>query len=166
MSKPLRYALVIGTFLAAFTVGFVVLGWFFVCRGNACPSIDALDKYRPRQTSKLYAADGRFVAELGLERRTLVPIEQIPKVLRTAFIITEDRRFYEHSGIDVVGVFRAGFANLRRGGFAQGFSTITMQLARNVFPQQLTREKSPLRKLREARVARAIESKYSKDRIL
>ena len=166
MKKPLRYALIAGAFLATFGVGFVVLGWLLVCRGNECPSISALDKYRPRQTSKLYAADGRFVAELGLERRTLVPIEQIPKVLRTAFVITEDRRFYEHSGIDLIGVVRAGLANLRRGGFSQGFSTITMQLARNVFPQQLSREKTILRKLREARVARAIEAKYSKDRIL
>ncbi|MCX5762443.1 MAG: PBP1A family penicillin-binding protein, partial [Gemmatimonadetes bacterium] len=93
-------------------------------------------------------------------------IEQIPKVLRTAFVITEDRRFYSHNGIDLWGVARAGVSNLRRGGFAQGFSTITMQLARNVFPEKLSREKTILRKLREAKVARAIESKYSKDRIL
>jgi len=166
MSKPLRYALIASVFVVTFTVGFVVLGWLLVCRGNECPSISSLDKYRPRQTSKLYAADGRFVAELGLERRTLVPIEQIPRVLRAAFVITEDRRFYEHNGIDLIGVLRAGLTNLRRGTFAQGFSTITMQLARNVFPQQLTREKSPLRKMREAKVARAIESRYSKDRIL
>jgi penicillin-binding protein 1A len=166
MSKPLRYALIASAFVATFSVGFVVLGWLLVCRGSECPSISTLDKYRPRQTSKLFAADGRFVAELGLERRTLAPIEQIPKVLRTAFVITEDRRFYSHNGIDLWGVARAGVSNLRRGGFAQGFSTITMQLARNVFPEKLSREKTILRKLREAKVARAIESKYSKDRIL
>ncbi len=166
MSKPLRYVLIASAFVATFSVGFVVLGWLLVCRGSECPSISTLDKYRPRQTSKLFAADGRFVAELGLERRTLVPIEQIPKVLRTAFVITEDRRFYSHNGIDLWGVARAGVSNLRRGGFAQGFSTITMQLARNVFPEKLSREKTILRKLREAKVARAIESKYSKDRIL
>ena len=166
MKKPLRYALVASAFLATFAVGFVTLGWLLVCRGNECPSISALDKYRPRQTSKLFAADGRFVAELGMERRTLVPIGQIPRVLRTAFIITEDRRFYQHNGIDLVGVFRAGIANVMRGGFSQGFSTITMQLARNVFPEKLSREKTLLRKLREARVAREIESKYSKDHIL
>ncbi|MBW7934583.1 MAG: PBP1A family penicillin-binding protein, partial [Gemmatimonadaceae bacterium] len=110
--------------------------------------------------------DGRFVAELGLERRTLVPSNQIPKVVKAAFIITEDRRFYAHSGIDLIGVFRAGVTNVLRGGFSQGFSTITMQLARNVFPEKLTREKTLLRKLREANVARDIESKYPKDRIL
>ena len=166
MSKPLRYALIAGAFVATFSVGFVVLGWLLVCRGNECPSISALDKYNPRQTSKLFAADGRFVAELGLERRTLAPIDQIPKVLKAAFVITEDKRFYDHHGIDMVRVFRAGIANVRSVGFAQGFSTITMQLARNVFPQALSREKTILRKLREAKIARAIESKYSKDRIL
>lgn len=152
--------------VAALGAAIVTLGWVLVCQGNACPSISVLEKYNPRQTSKLYAADGRFVAELGLERRTLVPLNQIPKVVKTAFIITEDRRFYEHSGIDLVGVFRAGIANVLRGGFSQGFSTITMQLARNVFPEKLTREKTVLRKLREARVARSIEARYPKDRIL
>ncbi len=166
MRKPLRYALIAGAFVTTFSVGFVVLGWMLVCRGTECPSISVLDQYRPRQTSKLFAADGRFVAELGMERRTLVPIEQIPKVLRTAFVITEDRRFYEHSGIDLRRVFGAGIVNVLRGGYAQGFSTITMQLARNVFSKQLTREKTILRKLREARVAREIEGKYSKDKIL
>ncbi|HEY5490892.1 MAG TPA: PBP1A family penicillin-binding protein [Gemmatimonadaceae bacterium] len=166
MRKPLRYALIAGAVVATVSVGLVTLGWFLVCRGNECPSISGLDKYRPRQTSKLFAADGRFVAEMGLERRTLVPIDQIPKVLREAFIITEDKRFYQHSGIDLVGVLRAGLSNLRRGGFSQGFSTITMQLARNVYPRQLSREKTIVRKLREAKIARAIESKYSKDHIL
>ncbi|MHB8839656.1 MAG: transglycosylase domain-containing protein, partial [Gemmatimonadaceae bacterium] len=166
MKKPLRYALIATAALAALGMVGMTLGWLLVCRGNACPSISVLEKYNPRQTSKLFAADGRFVAELGLERRTLVPLAQIPKVVQSAFIITEDRRFYEHSGIDLIGVVRAGLTNVMRGSYAQGFSTITMQLARNVFPQQLTREKSPLRKLREAKVSRAIEAKYSKDRIL
>lgn len=166
MSKRLRYALIAGALAATVSVGAVMLAWFLVCRGSECPSISALDKYSPRQTSMLFAADGRFVAELGLERRTLAPIEQIPEVLRAAFVITEDRRFYSHSGIDLWGVARATVSNVLRGGFAQGFSTITMQLARNVFPHQLTREKTIVRKLREAKIARAIESKYGKDRIL
>jgi len=166
MKKPLRYLLIASAVVATLSVGVVASAWLLVCSGDKCPSISVLDKYRPRQTSKLFAADGRFVAELGLERRTLVPIEQIPKVLKTAFIITEDKRFYDHSGIDVRGILRAGITNVLRGGFSQGFSTITMQLARNVFPQQLTREKTVLRKLREAKIARSIEAKYSKDHIL
>ena len=166
MKKPLRYALIASAAVATLSVAVFASAWVFVCSGDKCPSISVLDKYRPRQTSKLFAADGRFVAELGLERRTLVPIEQIPKVLKAAFVITEDKRFYDHSGIDVRGIIRAGLTNILRGGFSQGFSTITMQLARNVFPQQLTREKTVLRKLREAKIARAIEAKYSKDHIL
>ncbi|MHB1310378.1 MAG: penicillin-binding protein 1A [Gemmatimonadaceae bacterium] len=166
MKKPLRYALIASAVVATLSVGVAAAAWMFVCRGDRCPSIGVLDKYRPRQTSKLFAADGRFVAELGLERRTLVTIDQIPKVLKSAFIITEDKRFYEHNGIDLRGILRAGVTNILRGGFSQGFSTITMQLARNVFPQQLTREKTVLRKLREAKIARAIEAKYGKDRIL
>ncbi|MBI5600598.1 MAG: PBP1A family penicillin-binding protein [Gemmatimonadetes bacterium] len=166
MRKFVRYSLIAIASLAGLSVAGVALSWWLVCRGDRCPSIAGLDKYRPRQTSKLFAADGRFVAELGLERRTLVPIEQIPKVLTAAFVITEDRRFYEHSGIDLVRVFGAGVANVLRGGYSQGFSTITMQLARNVFPEKLTREKTLLRKLREAKVARAIESRFSKDHIL
>lgn len=166
MKTPVRHALIAAASLSGMTVAVLAVGWMLVCRGDRCPSISVLEKYRPRQTSKLYAADGRFVAELGLERRTLVPITQIPKVVQSAFIITEDRRFYEHSGIDFVRVFGAGITNVLRGGYAQGFSTITMQLARNVFPQQLSREKTLLRKLREAKVARAIESKYTKDHIL
>ena len=166
MKKPLRYVLIASAIVATLSAGVFAAAWMFVCRSDKCPSISVLDKYRPRQTSKLFAADGRFVAELGLERRTLVPIEQIPKVLKTAFIITEDKRFYDHSGIDLRGILRAGLTNVLRGGFSQGFSTITMQLARNVFPQQLTREKTVLRKLREAKIARSIEAKYSKDHIL
>ncbi len=166
MKKPLRYVLLVAAALAGLSLLAMGLGWVLVCRGNACPSISVLEKYNPRQTSKLFAADGRFVAELGLERRTLVPLTQIPKVVTAAFIITEDRRFYEHSGIDLIGVFRAGVTNVLRGGFSQGFSTITMQLARNVFPEKLTREKTLLRKLREAKVARSIEVRYGKDRIL
>jgi len=166
MKKPVRYALIGMASLAVVSLTVLAAGWMLVCQGNRCPSISVLEQYRPRQTSKLFAADGRFVAELGLERRTLVPIAQIPKVVRSAFIITEDRRFYEHNGIDFRRVFGAGVTNVLRGGYAQGFSTITMQLARNVFPQQLSREKTLLRKLREAKVARAIESKYTKDHIL
>ena len=137
-----------------------------MCRAGACPSVDVLDEYQPRQTSKLYAADGRFIAELGLERRTLLKIDQIPPLVRNAFVYTEDKRFYQHRGVDFIRIPGAIFADLRRRSFAEGFSTITMQLARNIFPERLSREKSLVRKLKEAKVARAIEDKYSKDKIL
>src|SRR6185369_7260141 len=130
------------TFLVSFVVGLAFSGWALVCRAGACPSVDVLDQYQPRQTSKLYAADGRFIAELGLERRTLLKIDQIPPLVRNAFVMTEDKRFYQHSGVDWYRVPGALLTDIRRRSFAEGFSTITMQLARNIFPERLTRDKS------------------------
>ncbi len=157
----------VGTaFVVAFVLGFGYAAWALVCRAGACPSVDVLDQYQPRQTSKLYAADGRFIAELGLERRTLLKIDQIPPLLRNAFILVEDKRFYQHKGVDFHRIPGAIIKDIRRRSFAEGFSTITMQLARNIFPERLSREKSLVRKLKEAKVARAIEAKYSKDKIL
>jgi penicillin-binding protein 1A len=153
-------------FTIAFVAGFAYAAWALVCRAGACPSVEVLDQYQPRQTSKLYAADGRFIAELGLERRTLLKIDQIPPLVRNAFVMTEDKRFYQHSGVDWRRIPGAVLTDIRRRSFAEGFSTITMQLARNIFPERLTRDKSPVRKLKEIKVARAIEQKYSKDKIL
>ncbi|HLA90228.1 MAG TPA: PBP1A family penicillin-binding protein [Gemmatimonadaceae bacterium] len=141
--------------------------WALVCGGDSCPSLQGLEQFQPRQTSRVYAADGRFIAEIGSERRTLARLDQIPAHVRNAFIIVEDKRFHSHGGIDFRRIIGAGLANLRAGGIAQGFSTITMQLARNLFPERINvREKTLGRKLREAKVARMIEARYSKDRIL
>jgi penicillin-binding protein 1A len=150
----------------AFVLGFGISAWSLVCRGTRCPSIEQLERYQPRQTSRLYAVDGRFVAELGLERRTLVGLEEIPKVVQDAFVTTEDKRFYRHGGIDWFRVPSATLTNIKAGSFVEGFSTITMQLARNIFPSKITREKSPIRKLKEIKVARRIENRYSKEKIL
>ena len=153
------------TFLIALGAGAVYSTWALICRGNQCPSIESLAEYTPHQTSKLYAVDGRFIAELGLERRTLVKIDEIPKIVQDAFVNTEDKRFFQHAGIDwhrAVGVvLKSPFR-----GYSQGFSTITMQLARNVFPEKISREKSIIRKVKEAKVAREIEAKYDKKKIL
>src|SRR5687767_4206487 len=154
------------TFIFSFVAGLGYAAWALICRGGACPSIQVLDEWTPQQTSKLYAADGRFIAEIGLERRTLVKLNEIPKHVRDAFVITEDKRFYDHAGIDWVRVAGAAGRNVLSGSYAQGFSTITMQLARNVFPERISREKTLTRKLKEAKVARQIESKYSKAKIL
>lgn len=158
--------LLIGLFVGAVGVGVFAGAWSVVCQQGRCPSISALEDYVPAQTSKLYAADGRFITELGLERRTIMRLGDIPRSVRAAVVATEDRRFYQHAGIDYFRIFGAALRNLRAGGYAQGFSTITMQLARNVFPDRISREKTLLRKIKEARVARAIEKRYSKDKIL
>src|ERR1700737_1056507 len=119
-------------FVVAFVAGFLYSSWALVCRAGACPSVEVLDQYQPRQTSKLFAADGRFVAELGLERRTLLKLDQIPPLLRNAFIDVEDKRFYQHKGVDFMRIPGALAADVRKRSFAEGFSTITMQLARNI----------------------------------
>lgn len=162
----LGWLLVVGLFGGMVGAGGLLGAWSVICREGRCPSIASLEQYVPRQTSKVYAADGRFITELGLERRTLVRLQDIPKHVRDAVVITEDRRFYSHSGIDYFRVFGALARNVKAGSYVQGFSTITMQLARNVFSDRISREKTLLRKIKEARVARAIEQRYTKDKIL
>lgn len=154
------------TFATAFIAGFAYAAWVLVCSAGRCPDVKVLESYAPRQTSKLYAADGSFVAELGLEHRTLLKLDDIPKTVRDAFVMTEDKRFYTHSGIDWSRVGGAAVRNVLARSYAQGFSTITMQLARNIFTESISREKTLVRKLKEAKVAREIEARYSKDKIL
>jgi len=169
--RLVRWTLLTGTFCFFFGAGAAMSGWSLVCRAGQCPSIDEFEQYKPRQTSKLYAADGRFIAEIGQERRTLLPLAEIPPMLRDAFLIIEDKRFYDHNGIDWFTIPGAVVANLRSMSFSQGFSTITMQLAGNIFPERINRrERSGFsaieRKLREIKVARSIDARLSKDRVL
>jgi penicillin-binding protein 1A len=164
-----RRRVIIGTVLALLYFSGLAYGsWTRVCAAERCPSIMRLNPERggPQQTSKVYAADGRLITELGIERRTVMPLAEIPVHVRQAFIAVEDKRFYRHNGIDfwrIVGAVKANLLTLR---YAQGFSTITMQLARNVFPEHLGREKRLTRKLREARVAVELERNFPKDTIL
>ncbi len=160
--RTVTYLLLVFGFLLGLAYG----SWTRVCAGRACPSIAILDEYRPQMASKVYAMDDRLITELGYERRTVIPLQEMPLYLRQAFVAIEDKRFYEHHGIDYSRVLGAMWANLRARSMAQGFSTITMQLARNVFPDRLSREKTLVRKLREARIALELEKTYSKDRIL
>src|SRR5690349_21645980 len=145
----------------------VLAAWTGACAGNTCPSIEGLDQYDPNQASKVYAADGRLITDLGLERRTVVPLGEMSPYVKAAFITTEDKRFYEHHGIDWYRVFGAIKNNVFKLRVAEGFSTITMQLARNMWPDDISgRDKSLRRKLREAKMAMAIERRYPKNKIL
>jgi penicillin-binding protein 1A len=156
-----------GVLAFAYVVGIGYGSWTRVCAAERCPSISRLlSGPGPQQTSKIYAADGRLMTELGLERRTVLPLSEIPPYLRKAFIATEDKRFYKHHGIDYLRIFGAVKADLLSLSWAQGFSTITMQLARNIFPGEISREKKLTRKLKEARVAMEIEHNFQKDTIL
>jgi penicillin-binding protein 1A len=127
------------------------------------PSLDSLTDYQPKVPLRIYTEDGALIGEFGEERRSVISIDQVPKFLKDAIISAEDERFYQHAGIDYVGVLRAAYSNLIAGGKRQGASTITMQVARNFF---LSSEKTFTRKLYEALLAFKIEHSLTKDQIL
>ncbi len=127
------------------------------------PSIDALVEYRPKVPLRIYTADGQLIGEFGEERRSVVHISEVPAVLRNAILAAEDARFFEHAGVDVVGIARAALTNFVSGGREQGASTITMQVARNFF---LSSEKTYTRKIYEILLALRIEESLSKQQIL
>ena len=126
------------------------------------PDVSELSNYRPKLPLRVYTAEGRLISEFGEERRNLTPIDQIPQVMKHAVLAIEDARFYEHSGVDYLGVARAALANLGREK-AQGASTITMQVARNVY---LTSEKTYTRKIYEVLLTFKLEHLLTKDQIL
>jgi penicillin-binding protein 1A len=127
------------------------------------PTLEALTEYQPKIPLRIYTADGVLIGEFGEERRAVVSIAEVPADLKNAIIAIEDERFYQHPGIDYVGVLRAAYTNLVSGGRRQGASTITMQVARNFF---LSSEKTLTRKLYEALLAFKIEHSLTKEQIL
>ena len=132
-----------------------------------CPSIAQISTWEPQQTSKILSHDGRLVAEIGLERRTPVALEVLPEHVAQAFVALEDRRFYSHHGFDIRGILRSVVRVAVNRSFAGGGgSTITQQLARNMFEERIGREKRIARKLKELQVALALEGTYTKDQIL
>src|SRR5437763_16111888 len=166
--KTRRRVIAVAVLAGAYGLGLGYGAWTSVCGGERCRSISRLvaSPNQQVQTSQVYAADGRLISELGAERRTVLPLSAIPVPVRQAFIATEDKRFYEHHGIDFWRILGAIKNDVLSISFAQGFSTITMQLARNIFPDDISREKTLTRKLKEARVAVEIERNFVKDTIL
>jgi penicillin-binding protein 1A len=126
------------------------------------PSLEILTDYRPKIPLRVFTADGYLLGEFGEERRAVVSIEDVPVVLKQAILAAEDERFYQHGGVDTLGVLRALHANLLSGGKRQGASTITQQVAKNFF---LSSEKTYTRKLYEALLSFKIENNLSKDQI-
>lgn len=127
------------------------------------PSLDMLTDYRPKIPLRIYSADGLLIGEFGEERRDFVKIKEVPESLKQAVLAAEDDRFYQHYGVDYIGVLRAIYSNFTAGSTLQGASTITMQVARNFF---LTKEKTFTRKFSEALLAFKIEHSLGKDHIL
>ena len=151
---------------AGFGLGLGWGAWSRACAGAQCPSIGEFETFRPSQATKVYAADGRRITDLGAERRTVIRLGELPPALPAAFLSVEDKRFFEHGGIDFIRAIGAAKAVFLAFDYVQGFSTITMQLARIVFPERLPSTKTPQRKVREIQVALELERTYSKDRIL
>lgn len=136
-----------------------VIYWVF----SDLPKIKRLEEYAPIESSRVYSDDGKVIAELYVERRTFVPYYKIPRHVKNAFIAVEDIRFYYHPGVDLIGIMRALWSDIRAGGIVEGGSTITQQLARMLF---LKPERSIQRKLKEAALSILIEKDYTKDEIL
>jgi len=127
------------------------------------PSLEVLTDYQPKIPLRVFSADGALIGEFGEERRAVVRIAEVPEVMKQAILSAEDERFYQHGGIDTLGVLRAAYSNIIGGGKRQGASTITQQVARNFF---LSAEKTYTRKLYEALLSFKIEANLSKDQIL
>jgi penicillin-binding protein 1A len=144
--------LIAGTFFAAYQ--------YF---SRDLPSTARLEMIEPSLKTQVFAEDGSLVGEFYVEDRALVGLEDIPKYMTDAILAVEDRKFYSHWGVDIFGIARAVVANIREGRYAQGGSTITQQLARNLFEMY---ENTISRKIKEALLAIRIERAYSKDEIL
>jgi penicillin-binding protein 1A len=127
------------------------------------PSVEVLTNYQPKVPLHVFSAEGKLIGEFGEERRAVVAIKNVPKPLVDAILAAEDERYYQHKGVDYVGIARAALANFSQVGPRQGASTITMQVARNFF---LSREKTLTRKIHEILLAFKIESSLSKEKIL
>ena len=128
------------------------------------PQVEALDDFVPRLITQLYDRHEQVVTTYSRENRVLLEEGQIPELLEKAILAVEDANFYQHGGIDLKGILRAMVKNLKERRFAEGASTITMQLARELF--SLTREREVQRKIEEAFLAVELEKKLSKQQIL
>ena len=164
--RPWWLKLLIGFFAligGAAACAALVLGYALIVATPNLPSLDALTDYRPKVPLRIYTRDHVLIGEFGEERRDIVHIQDVPDNLKKAILAIEDARFYEHGGVDLTGIARAGIVALTNGHASQGASTITMQVARNFF---LSSEKTYTRKIYEMLLAYKIESKLSKDQIL
>ena len=143
--------------------GMVGLGGYYLYLLTSLPKVDRLADYKPPIVTQIFSDDGTLVGEYFLERRTVVPVDKIPKKLIQAFVSAEDSNFFQHQGLDYLGIFRAALKNLMSMSKKEGASTITQQVARSML---LTPEKKYSRKIKEAILAKRMEEKLSKEEIL
>ena len=143
----------------------VLLGVIFILFASCSSSNLNISsyEYRPKEKSLIYSADGELIGQLYNENRTYVELDKIPKHIQEAVIAVEDSRFYSHSGFDIIRLIKAIFVDIKEREFKEGASTLTQQLAKNLF---LTNEKTITRKIKELLLSLQLERKYSKDKIL
>lgn len=160
-SNLLIFVFLVGVFFTVLAVsaGMVLVNHY----SRSLPDINKLKSYQPSETTKFYSADNKLIGLVFKENRTWLSLEEIPDVVKNSIIAIEDARFYKHRGIDFRGIIRAFIADLKHEQVAQGASTITQQLARNVF---LSPTVSLERKIKEIVLAFKIEKKFTKDEIL
>ena len=127
------------------------------------PKVSSLKDYRPPVITTVYSDDNRKIAEFYKERRIVIPLSKMPRMLTEAFIAAEDARFFKHQGIDFLGIIRAFFKNIEAGSIVQGGSTITQQVTKSFL---LTSEKSYARKMKEAILAYRIDKTFTKEEVL
>ncbi|WP_257812453.1 penicillin-binding protein 1A [Aggregatibacter actinomycetemcomitans] len=155
--------LILSSLLTLFILGGIVAGMFYIQLKSDLPDVETLKTVELQQPMQIYTSDGKLIGEVGEQRRIPVKLADIPEKLIQAVLATEDSRFYEHHGLDPIGIGRALMVAVTKGGASQGASTITQQLARNFF---LTPEKSLIRKAKEAILAIDIENALDKNEIL
>ena len=155
--------LILSTLLTLFILGCIAVGIVYVQFKSELPDVESLKTVELQQPMQIYTSDGKLIGEVGEQRRVPVKLENIPEKLIQAVLATEDSRFYEHHGLDPIGIARALMVTINKGGTSQGASTITQQLARNFF---LTSEKTFTRKAKEAILAIEIENALNKQEIL
>ena len=155
--------LILSTLLTLFILGCIAVGVVYIQLKSDLPDVESLKTVELQQPMQIYTSDGKLIGEVGEQRRIPVKLENIPEKLIQAVLATEDSRFYEHHGLDPIGIIRALMVTINKGGASQGASTITQQLARNFF---LTPEKTLIRKAKEAILAIEIENALNKQEIL
>jgi len=154
--------LLLASFFIIFVAAITLAGIYLYLNRNL-PKISSLKDYRPSIITSVYSDDNRKIAEFFQERRVVLPLTEVPDMLKKAFVAAEDSRFYTHKGIDILSIFRAFYKNVEAGAIVQGGSTITQQVTKSFF---LSPEKSYTRKMKEAILAYRIDNKFSKDEIL
>ncbi|MGH7183136.1 MAG: transglycosylase domain-containing protein, partial [Nitrospiraceae bacterium] len=148
---------------ATVLIGVLAVVGLIVYLSNDLPALDQLGTYQPSLVTQVYSSDQQLIGQFFIERRILTPVAEIPEGLRRAVVAVEDVRFFEHPGLDYIGMLRAAWTNVRRGGRVEGASTITQQLARSLF---LSSERTFDRKVRELILAYKMELVLTKEQIL